>query len=62
VVFENGTVKTEGFIAHKPQDKLNGRWVEQLDLETTVMGDIKVNFPFNETSVSGVLLWEIVVR
>jgi len=54
VVLEGGEVRTEGFIAHKPKDRLNGPWVEQLGLETTDTGDIKVNFPFNETSVSGV--------
>ena len=49
-----GNKKMEGFIAHKPMGKVNGPFVEQLGLETTEQGDIKVNFPFNETSVSGV--------
>lgn len=51
---DGGDKKMEGFIAHKPMGKVNGPFVEQLDLETTEQGDIKVNFPFNETSKSGV--------
>ena len=54
VVLENGEKKTEGFLAHKPVGRLNGGWVEQLGLETAPPGVIKVNFPFNETSVKGV--------
>lgn len=54
VVFEDGEKKMEGFLAHKPIGKPNGPWVEQLGLETTPQGDIKVNLPFNETSVPGV--------
>lgn len=54
VFLEDGTKKLEGFIAHKPKGEPRGPWVEQLGLETTKQGDIKVNFPLNETSVSGV--------
>ena len=54
VVLEGGETKTEGFLVHKPVGKLNGSWVEQLGLETTEQGQIKTNFPFNETSVPGV--------
>ena len=54
VVMENGEKIVEGFLVHKPVGKLNGDWVEQLGLETTEQGTIKVNFPFNETSVPGV--------
>lgn len=54
VVLEDGERKTEGFLVHKPVGKLNGNWVEQLGLDTTEQGQIKVNFPFNETSVPGV--------
>ncbi|TVY80806.1 Thioredoxin reductase gliT [Lachnellula suecica] len=54
VILEDGSKKTEGFIAHKPKGLLNGPFVEQLGLETTPQGDLKVNAPFNETSVSGV--------
>jgi len=54
VVMEDGTRRLEGFVAHKPKGEPRGPWVKQLGLETTEQGDIKVNFPFNETSVSGV--------
>ncbi|RDL38756.1 uncharacterized protein BP5553_03096 [Venustampulla echinocandica] len=54
VVFENGERQTEGFLVHKPKGELNGPWVEQLGLEITPKGDIKVNGPFGETSVAGV--------
>jgi thioredoxin reductase len=54
IVMEDGEKIVEGFLAHKPVAKLNGDWVEQLGLETTEQGMMKVNFPFNETSVSGV--------
>ena len=54
VFLADGAKKTEGFIAHKPKGVLNGPFVEQLNLETTPQGGIKVNAPFKETSVSGV--------
>ena len=54
VHFEDGEKLTEGFLVHKPLGKLNGPWGEQLELETTDQGLIKVNFPFNETTVAGV--------
>lgn len=54
VVLEDGIGEVQGFLVHKPVGKLNGNWVEQLGLETTEQGTIKVNFPFNETSVLGV--------
>ncbi|KAF4617078.1 hypothetical protein G7Y89_g15070 [Cudoniella acicularis] len=54
VVLNDGERRMEGFLAHKPKGELNGQWVEQLGLETTPQGDIKVNLPFNETSVPGV--------
>jgi gliotoxin/aspirochlorine biosynthesis thioredoxin reductase len=40
--------------AHHPQVKLNGPFVEQLGLELAPTGEVKVNPPFNETSVPGV--------
>jgi hypothetical protein len=55
VVMEDGGKIVEGFLVHKPVGKLNGVWVEQLGLETTEQGTIKVNFPLHETSVPGVL-------
>jgi thioredoxin reductase len=54
VVLEDGDKRTEGFLAHKPKEKLNGPWVEQLGLEVTESGNIKVTEPFRETSVAGV--------
>jgi thioredoxin reductase len=54
VVLADGSKKTEAFVAHKPKGVVNGPFVEQLGLETTPQGDIKVNAPFNETSVPGV--------
>lgn len=54
VNFEDGEKKTEGFLAHKPKGKLNGDWVEQLGLEVTPQGTLKLTPPFNETSSKGV--------
>jgi gliotoxin/aspirochlorine biosynthesis thioredoxin reductase len=54
VIMKDGDKIVEGFLVHKPVGKLNGDWVQQLGLETTEQGTIKVNFPFNETSVPGV--------
>lgn len=54
VYLEGGEKKTEGFLSHKPKSKPNGGFATQLDLETTLQGDIKVVPPFNETSVPGV--------
>lgn len=54
VQLEGGEKKIEGFLAHKPKGEINGPFVEQLGLETTPQGDLKVNPPFNECSVSGV--------
>jgi pyruvate/2-oxoglutarate dehydrogenase complex dihydrolipoamide dehydrogenase (E3) component len=54
VFFEGGEKKIEGFLVHKRLTRLNGNWVEQLGLEVTEQGDIKVTPPLNETSVHGV--------
>jgi thioredoxin reductase len=54
VQLEGGEEKAEGFIAHKPQSQQQGPWAEQLGLELTDVGDIKVNPPFNATDVPGV--------
>lgn len=54
VEFEDGTEETFGIIAHKPRSRLNGPWAEQLGVELTPGLDLKVNPPFNETSVHGV--------
>ncbi|KAI3317877.1 FAD/NAD(P)-binding domain-containing protein [Xylariaceae sp. AK1471] len=52
--FEDGTTITEGFLAHKPNSKLRGDLAEQLGLEITPMKTVKVNPPFNQTSLKGV--------
>jgi thioredoxin reductase len=54
IEFEDGTKEIFGFIAHKPRSKLNGPWAKQLGVELTPGFDLKVNPPFNETTVSGV--------
>ncbi|KAH8656714.1 hypothetical protein BGZ60DRAFT_384631 [Tricladium varicosporioides] len=54
VVLNSGEQRLEGFLVHRPRGELNGQWVKQLGLEQTLMGDIKVNPPFNETSMPGV--------
>ncbi|RWA06389.1 hypothetical protein EKO27_g8723 [Xylaria grammica] len=51
---EDGTAATEGFLAHKPKTKLRGNLAEQLGLEMTPMNTVKVNPPFNQTSLKGV--------
>ncbi|KUI72592.1 Thioredoxin reductase [Cytospora mali] len=54
VTLEDGTQFKESYITHHPPIELNGPWVEQLGLETGPEGEIKVNPPFNETSLPGV--------
>jgi thioredoxin reductase len=52
--FEDGTTKTEGFLAHKPKGAQRSPFAEQLGLEMSPQGTIKVNPPFNQTSMKGV--------
>ena len=52
--FDDGTEKTEGFLAHKPHTLLRGPFAEQLGLDVLPTGDIVVKPPFLQTSVSGV--------
>ncbi|KAF2259671.1 FAD/NAD(P)-binding domain-containing protein [Lojkania enalia] len=55
LTFEDGSTKYEAFIAHKPKQALKSReLIDQLGLELTPKGDILVNPPFGETSVSGI--------
>lgn len=54
VNLEGGGKKVEGFIAHKPKSEQQGPWAEELGLELTDGGDIKINPPFNATNVYGV--------
>lgn len=51
--FEDGTTKTEGFIANHPSIAQKAPFIEELGLECLPSGDIKVNDPFGETSVQG---------
>lgn len=52
--FEDGTAKTEAFLAHRPHIKLRSALAEQLGVELLSTGTIKVSPPFNQTSVKGV--------
>ena len=54
VHFEDGSSKTEGFVAHKPKFRLRGDLHEQLGLDLTPQGTVKVDPPFNKTKVAGV--------
>ena len=55
VTFADGSEKVEGFITSHPAiEQKGGALAEQLGLELTPMGDIKVSPPWNETSVKGV--------
>ncbi|KAK7427215.1 hypothetical protein QQZ08_006328 [Neonectria magnoliae] len=51
--FADGTAKTEGFIANHPAVVQKAAFVDELGLERTPAGDVKVDEPFNETSVKG---------
>ncbi|KAH7376595.1 hypothetical protein B0T11DRAFT_294072 [Plectosphaerella cucumerina] len=53
--FTTGPSATERFLSHAPRTRVNGPFAEQLGLEMTEGGDIKVTEPFQETSVKGVL-------
>ena len=53
LVFEDGARETRGFLVHKAKTAVNGPFAEQLGLELTPTGDIKVGQPFPETSVQG---------
>ncbi|CAM1505138.1 Fc.00g107750.m01.CDS01 [Cosmosporella sp. VM-42] len=53
ITFEDGSSKTEGFIANHPTVVQSAPFTEQLGLERLPSGDVKVEAPFNETSVKG---------
>ena len=53
IEFGNGQHETINFLVHKPKTKLNGTFAQQLGLELTQGGDLKVAQPFPETSVKG---------
>lgn len=54
ILFEDGTKIVEGFIVHKPNTNSKNSVIEQLGLEMTANGDIKVKSPIMDTSVYGV--------
>lgn len=54
IEFDDGTNKTEAFLAHKPKTSLRGTLAQQLGLSLTPQGVIKVNPPFNQTDLKGV--------
>lgn len=53
VQLEGEKSKVEGFIAHKPLSQQSNAFAEQLGLDLTDRGDIKVYAPFNATNVRG---------
>ncbi|PGH15384.1 hypothetical protein AJ80_05568 [Polytolypa hystricis UAMH7299] len=55
IELSDGKTVTEGFLVHKPKSEVNGPFAQQLSLELTQEGDIRVKQPFYETaSVPGV--------
>lgn len=52
--FEDGTSKTEAFVAHKPKFALRGDLHQQLGLQLSPAGTIVVSPPFNQTGVKGI--------
>ncbi|OKL58127.1 hypothetical protein UA08_06434 [Talaromyces atroroseus] len=54
IYFKDGSHVKEAFLAHAPNYVVNGPFIENLGLEKTETGDIKVSPMFNETSMSGV--------
>lgn len=44
----------QAFLGHKPRNRMNGPWADQLGLEMALSGDPKVTPPFFATSVPGV--------
>jgi gliotoxin/aspirochlorine biosynthesis thioredoxin reductase len=51
--FADGRQDTVSFLAHKPTTVVSGPFVEQLGLELTPPGDLKLGQPFPETNVKG---------
>ena len=54
VELEGGESESMGFLVHQPFTQLRGAFAEQLGLEKTPFGDIKVEHPFPATSTPGV--------
>ncbi|KAF4974028.1 hypothetical protein FZEAL_9021 [Fusarium zealandicum] len=53
MTFDDGSSKTEGFVVNHPSVVQAAPFAEQLGLAMQPSGDIKVEAPFNETSVKG---------
>lgn len=53
ITFEDGTSKTEGFVASHPNVVPSAPFAEQLGLERLPSGEVNVSGPFNQTSVEG---------
>jgi thioredoxin reductase len=53
LTFSDGQQETVGFLVHKPKTIVNGPFAEQLGLELTPAGDLKVGQSFPETNVKG---------
>lgn len=53
ITFEDGSSKTEGFVVSHPNVAQTAPFAEQMGLEKTATGEIKVDAPMNETSVQG---------
>lgn len=52
--FEDGSSKYEALLSHKPKSKLKSDFLaQQLGLEITPQGDLKVKPPFGETTLRG---------
>lgn len=54
ITFVDGTEKTEDFVHHRPLTRVSSRFVDQLGLAVTPMGDIEAPPPFCRTNVPGV--------
>lgn len=52
--FEDGSELVEPYLAHQPATRSKNQLVDQLGLERTPAGDVKVSQPFQQTSVRGV--------
>ncbi|KAM0345783.1 hypothetical protein ACHAPU_006136 [Fusarium lateritium] len=53
ITFDDGTCKTEGFVVSHPTVVQAAPFAEQLGVEMSATGDIKVEAPWNETAVKG---------
>ena len=53
VYFEDGTSRKEGFLVSHPRVEQRAPFAEQLGLEMTPTGDIKISMPYHETSLNG---------